>query len=73
MMTSADDVAVTSADDVVVMTSPRADVSKRNLARDSAWMRVGVRDGTWRRVKDPGGVWRRVERMSSCAEFSGGA
>ena len=34
---------VTSADDVAVMTSPRADVSKRNLARDSAWRRVRVR------------------------------
>ena len=35
-MTSADRL-VTSANDVAVMTSPRADVSKRNLARDSAW------------------------------------
>ena len=61
---------VTSADDVAVMTSPRADVSKRNLARDNAWMRVGARDGAWRRVKDPGGTWRRV---SSCTESSGGA
>ena len=39
-MTSVDDVAVTSADDVSVMTSPRADVSKRNLARDGTWRRV---------------------------------
>ena len=44
-VTSTDDVSVTSADDVSVMTSPRVDVSKRNLARDSAWMRVGARDG----------------------------
>ena len=43
-MTLADDVAVTSTDDVLVMTSPRADVSKRNLARDSAWRRVTARD-----------------------------
>ena len=64
---------MTSADDVAVMTSPRADVSKRNLARDSAWMRVGARDGAWRHVKDPGNAWRCVERVSSCAEFSGGA
>ena len=48
---------MTSANDVAVMTSPRADVSKRNLARDSAWMRVGARDGAWRRVADPGGAW----------------
>ena len=45
------------------MTSPRADVSKRNLARDSAWRRVEAREGSW----------RCVERVSSCAEFSGGA
>ena len=64
---------MTSADDVAVMTSPRADVSKRNLARDSAWMRVEARDGEWRRVKDPGGAWRHVERVSFCAEFSGDA
>ena len=37
---------VTSVDDVAVMTSLRADVSKRNLARD----------GVWRRVTDPGDV-----------------
>ena len=35
-MTSADDVAVTSADDVAVMMSPRADVSRRNLAHGGA-------------------------------------
>ena len=28
---------MTSADDVLVMTSPRVDVSKRNLARGGAW------------------------------------
>ena len=33
-MMSAYDMAVTSAKDVAVMTSPRTDVSKRNLARD---------------------------------------
>ena len=55
-VTSADDVSVMSADDVLVMMSPRADVSKRNLARDSAWRRVGVRDGAWGLVKDPGGA-----------------
>ena len=37
------------------------DVSKRNLARDSAWKCVEAR----------GESWRRVERMRSCAEFSG--
>ena len=36
---------MTSADEVAVMTSPRADISKRNLARDSAWRLVGARDG----------------------------
>ena len=41
-----DDVAVMSADDMAVMMSPRADVSKRNLARDSAWMRMTVCGGT---------------------------
>ena len=50
---------VTSVDDVVVMTSPRANVSRRNL----------VHDGMWRRVMDPGGAWRRVERVSFCAEY----
>ena len=58
MMTSADDVAVTSANDVT-----RADVSKRNLVRGSAWGRV----------EDPSGAWKCVERVRSCAEFSGGA
>ena len=51
----------------------RADVSKRTLARDSAWKRVEARDGEWRRVEDPGDAWRRVECVRSCAEFSGGA
>ena len=46
-----------SADDVAVMTSPRADISKRNLARDSAWRLVGARDG----VEVREGSWRRVE------------
>ena len=54
---------VTSADDVAGMTSPRADVSKRN------W-HVEAHDGAWRRLKDPGSAWWRVERLSSCAESS---
>ena len=62
-MTSADDVAMTLANDVAMMTSPRADISKRNLARDNAWGLVTACEGSW---------WR-VERMCSCAEFSGGA
>ena len=62
MMMSAD-WRVTSADDMAVMTSPRADVNKRNLARG----------GAWRHVKDPGGAWRRVECVNSYAESSGGA
>ena len=45
-MTSADWL-MTSVDDVAVMTSPRADVSRRNLARD----------GAWRCVTDPDDVW----------------
>ena len=53
---------MTSADDVLVMTSPRVDVNKRNLARGGAWWRVEARDGSW---------WC-VERVSSCAESSGG-
>ena len=67
-VTSADDVSVTSADDVSVMTSPRADVSKRNLARDTAWRRVGVRDSAWGRVKDPGGVWALVQNLLATRE-----
>ena len=51
---------MTSTDDVAVMTSPRADVSKRNLVCDSAWGHMTAREGSWRRV-------------SSCLEFSGGA
>ena len=46
-----------SADDVAVMTSPRADISKRNLARDSVWRLVGARDG----VEVREGSWRCVE------------
>ena len=45
-MTSADWL-VMSADDVAVMTSPRANISRRNLARDDAW----------RHVTDPGNAW----------------
>ena len=45
---------VTSADDVAVMTSPRANVSKRNLARDSAWRSVW---GAWRILAACGGTW----------------
>ena len=48
---------MTSADEVAVMTSPRADISKRNLARDSAWRLVGARDG----VEAREGSWRHVE------------
>ena len=57
-MTSADDVAVTSANDVAVMTSlglTSARGTWRVTARGSAWGR-----GTWRRVEDPGGAWGRV-------------
>ena len=52
-MTSAD-WRVTSADDVAVMTSPRADVSRRKLARESAWQHVEARDGAWRRMTTRG-------------------
>ena len=45
-MTSADWL-VTSANDVAVMMSPRANVSRRNLARD----------GAWRCVTDPSDAW----------------
>ena len=38
---------VTSADDVAVMTSPRADVSKR---RPGTWRCVEARDGALQRV-----------------------
>ena len=44
---------MTSADDMAVMTSPRVDISRRNLERDGAWRRVEARDGvdgSWRRV-----------------------
>ena len=61
-----DDVAVTSANDVAMMTS---------LGLTSAigpW-RVTARGSAWRRVKNPSGAWRRVERVRSRAEFSGGA
>ena len=66
---------ITSADDMAVMTPPRADISKRNLAREGSWGRVTAwrRVTAWMRVKDPGGMWRRVERVSSCIESSSGA
>ena len=56
---------VTSADDVAMMTSPKADVSKRNLAltaRGGAWGRVKVREGSWRRVEARGAreILRRI-------------
>ena len=55
------------------MTSPRADVSRRKLARASvaragAWQIVSARGIYWRRmttrasdVENSGGAWRRVE------------
>ena len=58
---------MTSADDVAVMTSPRADVSRRRPGVWSAWRRVMVRDGAWRHVGVCGVreflrriFWRRV-------------
>ena len=45
---------MTSADDVAVMTSPRVNVSKRNLTHDSTWMHVGAREGSWQRVEARG-------------------
>ena len=57
-----DDVAVTSANDVAMMTS-------LGLTSARGPRRVTARGGAWRRVEDPGGAWRR---MRSCAEFSGG-
>ena len=71
-----DDVAVTSANDVAMMTSLGLTSAKgpgRVTARGSAWKRVKNPGGAWRRVKNPGGAWRRVERVRSRAEFSGGA
>ena len=61
-MTSADDVELTWQ-----MTSPRADVSRRN---PGACWRVTESDDAWRRVTDLGGAWWRV---SCCADSFGGA
>ena len=58
-MTSADR-WVTSADDVAVMMSPRANVSRRNLAHDSAWQSVMDLGGTWHWAETSGGAWERV-------------
>ena len=66
---------VTSADDVAVMTSPRADVSRRKLARGSAWRRVEVRGGAWRRMTERGTrdqPYRNFERrVGARAVFEG--
>ena len=50
------------------MTSPRADVSRRYLARAGAWRSVTARGLYWRRVKarasdaeNCGSTWWRVE------------
>ena len=51
----------------------RADVSKRNLARDSVWKRVGARDGAWRRVEDPGGAWSAWDLVQNFLAMREGA
>ena len=50
------------------MTSPRANISRRKLARAGAWRRVAAPEEYWRRVKarasnaeNSSGAWRRVE------------
>ena len=45
------------------MTSPRADVSRRKLARGGAWRRVTAR----------GGAWQLVERVINRTETLSGA
>ena len=59
---------VTSADDVVVMTSPKADVSRR---KPGACRRMTDLGGAWRRMTEPRGAWRRMERVSFCTESFG--
>ena len=46
------------AGDVVVMMSPRADVSWN---RSGPWRRVKKVPSAWRRVKKVLGAWKRVE------------
>ena len=74
MMTSAD-WWVTSVDDVAVMTSPRADISRRKLARGGAWRRVEARGGAWRRMTERGTrdqPYRNFERrVGAHAVFEG--
>ena len=48
---------VTSADDVAVMTSPRADVSRRKLARAGTWKRMATSGSAWRSLEARDGVW----------------
>ena len=59
-----------SADDVVVMTSLRTDVSKRNLARDNTWRNL-ARDVTVLATSscDPTPVLG-VHRIATYAQFS---
>ena len=55
------------------MTSPRADVSRRSLARAGACWCVSARVGSCRRVALHGIYWRRMKARASDAENSGGA
>ena len=69
-MTSADR-WVTSADDVAVMMSPRANVSRRNLAHDSAWQSVMDLGGTWRILEACGGAcsaWAFAQNLLAACE-----
>ena len=50
------------AGDVVVMTSPRADVS---WYKSGPWRRVKKVPGAWRCVKKVLGAWRRVKKFVS--------
>ena len=59
-----------SAGDVVVMTLPRADVSR---CRSGACRCVKNVVGVWRRMRKAFDAWWRVERVSFCAESLGGA
>ena len=61
---------VTSVDDMVVMTSPRADVSKWT---SSMFKRVGKSDGAWRYVTTRGGAWWHMKLVSFCADSFGSA
>ena len=67
-MTSVDDVRMTWQ-----MTSPRADVSRRTLARAGACRRVTECGEYWRPVTARGLYWRRVKARASDAENSGSA